>query len=444
MNIIRVNNFLIYILAIVFQLLGITVIKVLFPNEIIIYDPRFLQVAENLLNTGRMEIHWGVGPKPADLMINPYNIQKGIYNNWFPPAYSIFIYLNLIIDRSYTLLIFSQLILFGLIPVIFINILRSNFGNYLSEKHYFLITIFFMINPYYIVSSLWKTDTWFTTFIVIFLFYILIKFDKKRTPVYAIIISACLIILFFLRPVSIPAFIILLLIVLNKEKKNFKKLKYVGMTLIPLIITISIWTFNNYKRHNVISFTYSNVGYNLWLGNNEFTYQFLRKHLGDGATIEDFIIPKFDQKWEFLSHYSEYQKDRFFRTKAIEYMINNPIITIKNMMWKFIGFWSPLRVRNGHWSDSKVKKILLLLYQTPIILLSFLSIIRWILGNNFNGLYSKYLLILLIFWIIPHLFFFSTTRFRAPVDFAILIIAIDYLLPYLSKFNFYEVKNYQP
>lgn len=430
---IKINDLHIYFLALIFQLVGIVLVKTLFSNEIIIYDPRFLQAAENLLNNGSMEIHWGVGQKPAELMIKPYEIQKGIYNNWFPPGYSIFIYLTLIFDRSYSLLFITQLLLFSTIPVFFIKILRANSKDYLKDKHYFLIALIFIINPYYLVSSLWKTDTWFNTFVSIVLIYSIIKFEKERSLYYALLISAFLIVLFFLKPVAIPAFLAVLLIIMFNTKKNYKNFKIFVAIFIPLIFIILSRTIINYYKNHIISFTYSNVGYNLWLGNNEFTYQFMKEHLGDGSTIEDYIIPKFDQEWKFLSYYSEYEKDKFFRKKALEYMLHNPGITIKNMMWKFFGFWSPLRVRNGHWSDSRAKKILVLIYQTPIILLAFFSISRRIFGKNFYGIYSKYLLILIILWIIPHLFFFSTTRFRAPIDFAIMILAVDYLVPYLNR-----------
>lgn len=207
--------------------------------------------------------------------------------------------------------------------------------------------------------------------------------------------------------------------------------------LIPIIsmaIIIFGWTLKNKILFNEYSLTYSNVGYNLWLGNNEHTYDFLKSHFGDGATIEDRIIPIYDSTWSFLSNYNEYEKNYFFTQQAISFIKENPIITIKNMFWKFVGFFSPLRMREGHWSDSKLKTFLTLAYNIPILILSLLSVIRYFLKKEYRVNKEKGIFILfIILWMLPHLIFFSSARFRAPIDFAIFILAVDYFISFYKN-----------
>ena len=163
--------------------------------------------------------------------------------------------------------------------------------------------------------------------------------------------------------------------------------------MLLLALTVGSWGTRNYLLFDTFNLTNSSVGYNLWLGNNEYTNEFMRYRLGDGATIEDFIIPKFDEKWSFLKHYSEYQKDLFFKEQAGMFVINHPLETIENVFWKIIGFWSPLRMRRGHWSDSFLKQVITLITNTPFILLSILSLINFFKYTEYKKKKWKTLLV---------------------------------------------------
>jgi len=207
-------------------------------------------------------------------------------------------------------------------------------------------------------------------------------------------------------------------------------IKNLFVLLLVIVTVVGIWTIRNYVEFNVVSLTHSNVGYNLWLGNNKYTNEFMRKRLGDGATIEDEIIPKYDTAWSYLKYYSEYEKDAFFRREAIDFIINEPIESLENVMWKIIGFWSPLRMRSGHWSDSKSKQIFTLIIHTPLLFLSILSVFTYFKKKEYKKKEWKTWLILFMFlYMLPHLLFFSTTRFRAPIDFGLLLLSMDYLYP---------------
>lgn len=422
----------IFILAVVFQISGIFLAKYLFTNEIIIFDPRFLQLADNLTEHGDMKIEWGVTSNPDAIMINPFEIQKGTYYNWFPVGYAIIIFLlKQISNNYYPILILFQLLLFSLIPIFIYKLFVKISNSVKKEKVGILVSIISIANPYFMVSSLWRTDTWIITLLTLTIFMICIHETGKQKVGHTVAIFLSL--LFFFRPIAVLVFLIFFTIdiIENFPQINFKKY---AIPIIYLTIVITSWTFKNYYYLNEINFTHSNVGYNLWLGNNQHTNEFLRMHLGDGSTIEDKIIPKYDEKWKFLSTYNEYEKDKFFKLHAWQFIKDNPLVTVENMFWKLIGFWSPLRVRDGHWSDSSLKKYLVLMFYTPLLILSLLSVIRFFWYKEYRIRKEKGLLILFMFlWMLPHLMFFSTARFRAPIDFGLYILAADVVLNYFTN-----------
>lgn len=422
----------IFILAVVFQISGIFLAKYLFTNEIIIFDPRFLQLADNLTEHGDMKIERGVTSNPYAIMINPFEIQKGTYYNWFPVGYAIIIFLlKQISNNYYPILILFQLLLFSLIPIFIYKLFVKISNSVKKEKVGILVSIISIANPYFMVSSLWRTDTWIITLVTLTIFMICIHETGKQKVGHTVAIFLSL--LFFFRPIAVLVFLIFFTIdiIKNFPQINFKKY---SIPIIYLTIVITLWTFKNYYYLNEINFTHSNVGYNLWLGNNQHTNEFLRMHLGDGSTIEDKIIPKYDEKWKFLSTYNEYEKDKFFKLHAWQFIKDNPLVTVENMFWKLIGFWSPLRVRDGHWSDSSLKKYLVLMFYTPLLILSLLSVIRFFWYKEYRIRKEKGLLILFMFlWMLPHLMFFSTARFRAPIDFGLYILAADVVLNYFTN-----------
>ncbi len=424
----------IFFLAVIFQITGILLSKYLFTNEIIIFDPRFLQLAHNLTEHGDLKIVWGVTANPDEIMINPFEIQKGIYYNWFPVGYAIIIFLvKQISCNYYPILILFQLLIYSLIPIFVYQLFKiiSSASNY--EKVGVFVSLISIANPYFMVSSLWRTDTWIISLLTMTIFMIYIHETGKRKIGHAV--AMFLSVLFFFRPIAVLMFLFLFSfdIMKNFPKMNLKKY---SIPIIYISIVITLWTFKNYYYLNEINFTHSNVGYNLWLGNNQHTNDFLRTHLGDGSTIEDKIIPMYDEKWKFLSTYDEYEKDKYFRKHAWQFIKDNPLVTAENMFWKFIGFWSPLRVRDGHWSDSSLKKYLVLIFYTPLLILSLYSVFRFFWYKEYRVRKEKGLLILFMFlWMLPYLVFFSTARFRAPIDFGLYILAADVMLPYLKKIH---------
>jgi len=414
------------------QISGIIIYSELFSNEITIYDPRYEQLAANIIQDGSFKIELGVKKKTDQLMQHPYNIWKGVYYNWFPMGYSLILVPTMLFDNYKTILTIFQLLLFSFIPVFLFLISKQFFRDCKYCKPVsFLIAILWCFYPYYLVSSLWRSDTWVIVLLNLITFYNLIKFyDSGFRKKYVYRLAFLFTIIFFFRPLILFPYSLIIFIWGLMYVKDSLKTKHLFVLLLTIVTVVGIWTVRNYVEFHVLNLTQSNVGYNLWLGNNKYTNEFMRKRLGDGATIEDEIIPKFDKAWSFLKYYSEYEKDAFFRIEAINFIINEPIESLENMVWKVIGFWSPLRMRTGHWSDSKSKQIFTLIVHTPLLILSILSVFRYFKKKEYKKKKWKTWLILFMFlYMLPHLLFLSTARYRAPIDFGLLLLSVDYLYP---------------
>lgn len=396
------------------------------------HDIWYEKFAYNWVEKGSPRMLWSDSATANVVTKNPP--QQGIYFNWRPIGYSVF--LAAIMKMNFldfkAIKSFFQIILYSLIPSFIFLIATELFAKYsIKNQLSILAAIIATGNPSFWVSHLQSLDTWFITLLTTISFYFLIKnyhlFDRKY------FLALSLIVLFFCRPNGIFPFVFLLLIMLYNSPKSHRYLFLFPIMLI--ILSVVSWGIRNYVYFQKYDFTNSSIGYNLWLGNNQYSNDFFVKYIGDGTTIEDNIVPKYNTVWAFLKNYSEYQKDAFFKEQAWDFIKSHPMKTLENASWKVVGFWSPLRVRTGHWSDSRIKTILLLIYNTPLIVFSFFSVVTYFWRKEYKINKEKGVLILFMFlWMLPHLAFFSTSRFRTPIDFGLIILTIDFLFPFLSRF----------
>ncbi len=427
-------SYSLYIFSLLLNLVFFIIFKNFFKDEIIITDPRFEKVAYNLIHNGTSEINWGDGK----IMLNPFEIQKGVYNNWYPIVYSLWLTIPLMTNENYLIVrTFLQVILFSMIPVLVFSISLHIFKYHEHRKRIAIITsLMVCLYPIYANFTLQGSDTGMITFFNALSLYLLFQSINTRKLKYFIQLGISLSVLFLLRPIGLLPYFVLIFIELFQSYKNKINYKYLIIPLFMAFLSIMAWGMRNLILAGEFNITYTNVGYNLWLGNNEFTNQVLKKRLGDGSTLEDEVIPHFDKKWKFLKELNEYEKDRFFKSKGIEFITNNPLETVENSLLKFIGYWSPLRMREGHWSDSRIKTLVTIIFTGPILILGWISIIFFLIQREYKQRREKlYIIILVIAWMVPHLLFFSTTRFRIPTDFCLIILTMDVLTRIIFKYK---------
>ncbi len=382
------------------------------------YDPWFELYAKKLVQQPGEPIVWG---PDGDLRTTFSPLQIGNYYNWRPIGYSLFlslIYLFKLGDYEFVRAIY-QMLIYSLIPVIFFKICKRYFNSNGNDFRPQISALIFIINPLFLVGFLQSIDTWLKTFITMIIIFLVFENDKKSK----ILLIPALIFLYLITPIGFLS--VFLFIITLSFLKHFS-LRFISLITIALIVVIILFGIRNYSITGKFDITNSSVGYNLWLGNNEATLDFLKEHLGDCATIEDKIIPLYNKKFNFLAQYSEYEKDSFFKKEAVKFILNHPIITLQNMFWKMIGFWSPIRVRKGHYTDSAIKTLLSFLYQAPLIISFFISFAFFIIKKEWKKNKLKlFLFVLTFFWFIPYLFFFTLARYRTPIEFIFIMTFVE-------------------
>ena len=416
---------LIYLLSLIVQIISVIMFLHFSPVKLN-HDYWYKATAINIINEHTAKVDWG-NDINSDLHTE-LNIQKGIYYDWRPIGYSLFLTIPALAGGNFEFLkIIVQLIIYSFIPVFIYLLFNLLFLNFLYGGVASLTgSLLYLIYPNFVVSSLQTVDTWLTTLILLIILFLFFKINLTGNYKYLIFLGLSISFLFLIRPagaVSTGAFILLsyFLFVNIKKMRN-----WLFVPFLFLIITISLWGFRNYLIFNKWYPSFTNTGYNLWLGNNEHTYEFLESHLGDGTSIESDIIPYYESKWHNLSRFNELDKNSFLLNRAVSFIEKYPLIFFKNTVWKVVGYWLPIRVRDVPSQNSILKTIIVFIFSLPVIILSLISIVVFFFRKEIKTNRVKASIILFILlWMMPYLFFFTTARFREPTNFCLLYLSID-------------------
>jgi len=405
-------------------------------------DLWYKATGKNIINKHAAVVNWG-DKKESDLYTN-FNLQKGTYYDWRPIGYSLILTIPAFFGKNFELAkVILQLIIYSLIPVFIFLLFNILFLNYANVKKISLIAaLLYLIYPNFIVSSLQTIDTWITTLLILIILYFYFKSNFSYKFKYMILIGLSLSFLYLVRPAGAATALIFIFISYFASSVKKYSIGFLFIPLLFLILTITLWSIRNHSIFDKWYPSFTNIGYNLWLGNNDFTSRFLKSHLGDGTSIEAEIIPNYDVKWSELSVYNELQKNSFLFGKAVEFITNNPLKFINNTAWKIIGYWSPLRVRTVAQQNSLFKTIIVFIFSFPIIILSLISIALFLLKREFRFNEIKtYVLIFILLWMIPYIFFFATARFREPTNFCLLYLCFDLIMSQYKKKQILYLNN---
>ncbi len=393
-------------------------------------DPWFELFAKKLILQDGGPIIWS----PDGDLITHSPLQIGKYYNWRPIGYSLFLSLIFFIKTNDYFLVRTiyQMLVYSFIPVMFYRVCKNYFsGNENSELKSKISVMIFIFNPLFLVGHLQSLDTWLKTLFVIIAFLLIFE-NGNRNIVYLIIVFTGI---FLIAPIGFISIMLFLFFAKILKMISLKKFFIITITMTTIIFFYGLRNYYTFGRFDLSN---SSFGYNLWLGNNERTLDFLKRHFGDGATIEDKILPHFKDRFKFLSNYSEYEKNDFFTKNALDFILKNPLVTIELIFWKAIGFWSPLRIRESHYTESPIKTIIAFIYQAPLVLNFFISFVLFVIRKEWR--YNKPKLLIFsfaIFWFLPYLIFFTLSRYRTPIEFLLIILLVE------NAYKFYEkVKHF--
>jgi len=272
-----------FILSILLNIIFISLIDIFFKNEIIVTDPRFEKRAYNILHHNSAKIIWG----DNIIMLNPYEIQKGEYNNWYPIGYSLILLVPLMTGDYYLLSrTILQIFLFSFIPVLIFNIAKNFFGLHKDVLKLSLLTsIIVSMYPIYLNFSLQGSDTGMITLINAMCLYLFYRSIKSCTKKDFVLLGIALSVLFLFRPIGLVPYFILLFVEFYQAYRNKKTLINVLLPITITLFAITGWGIRNFVVSSEFNITQSNVGYNFWLGNNEYTNSVLKTGLEMGRQL---------------------------------------------------------------------------------------------------------------------------------------------------------------
>lgn len=406
----------IYLIAVAAQLLAVLAVTLLRAGTPA-SDPWYLWQAEALVRHGTWTTEW---ENPA------FAIQEGSYENWRPPAYSVLVAGVKSLSSRREALIIVQVFIYALIPVLLFRVALLLFhasGN--RESLAVLSALLWICNPHFLLSSLQILDTMLITLLVLVILWGIEEARVRESDYLVLAASAGAGVFYLLRPTGMIAFGVLLIWFIVQGSRN-AIMRRAAMLLAGLVLPVLFWGGSQALLGSGFHIGYSSMGYNLWLGNNAETLPFLRATCGDAATIEDRVIPGAEASISDLAGADEFARNSALTSRALAWANMHPEETLKGIGYKILGFWSPFRNREGHHSQSTLKEGVVLAYQVPLLLLFLVSLISLWGKRELRRSIPRVGMLLgfISLWMLPLLPFFTTPRFRIPVDALILMVAV--------------------
>ena len=230
---------------------------------------------------------------------------------FMPPFYIFFIILvNFFIKESYLVLtiLFIQILLSLITPLIFYNLLKNFFDKQISQLGMFILMLF----PIYIYSSSQISSVNFQIFFLVIFFYLIFKLIKKKTFLISLSFSTICSALLMLR----GEFILVLVLSYIFIYLRIKNLKLVFLIFLSSLILLTPYLKRNLNTFGEITITKS-IGFNLWKGNNLYSNSEGNEYLYDNEMIEKIKKIKPNNRYEIL-------KDKLYKKEAIKNILSDP------------------------------------------------------------------------------------------------------------------------
>jgi len=289
----------------------------------------------------------------------------------------------------------------------------------INEKNSILITIFYSLYPFSLFLSSRYLSENLAVLLLLCISLSYIKYNNLKNYKFLLLTS------FFLALVTLTRsafyYLIFILIFLIFIEKNNFKLKFFKIILMLSVfyITLSPWIIKNYIHHNEFIPTTSRLGYGLWLSNNDFSDNIIKRG-GYNRTINY-------QKHIDISNNIENVTDRsnYLITKSLENIYEIKFNYLKILFKRFI---NTFHFKPNPYQDYKKNDYMMLVYILPV----YIFFLKGIFTIRLNYNISFFLLSILYVTLI-HLPFYGFPRFRYPVDSFIIILSGRAFFIFLNK-----------
>jgi len=253
-----------------------------------------------------------------------------------------------------------------------------------------------------------------------FLFLLIIFLLMRNTKSYRTFALSGL--LFGYLILTIPTFVFVLFVfgVLSYFFERSIGAKGTLITIALAFLPIGAWSARNYAVFNTFVFVSSNSGINLLLGNSENTTP------NAGTNVD---ISKYSADAARLD-LDEVERDRYYRSKAIEFIVSHKMLTVKLYCQKFLNYFHYRNKLATKAETSSAKDLIMLVTYGPLLLLFIFRIffMKLLRPSPLEVL----LIVLYISSAFLYAIFFTRIRFRLPFDFLLISVVAMFLKDILS------------
>ncbi len=321
-------------------------------------------------------------------------------------------------DLIITVRLFQSLLLI-LQAVLLYKISLKIFDDKISAFLTFVIVLFYPFFIYY--QALLLSETLFNTILVVSFYYIYKWYENDFILNKTFILANVFLVLsiYVKGTLSIlPPLLLALFFLMNKyELKG--TLKVFSFSLGFYIILMSPWWIRNYSIFNqFVPFTTSS-GKVLYLGNNP-------SNKYGGNDIIDVNVAEFTK---ISSIEDELERNRVFKEKALEFIINNPDRFLELMILKLKRFYNIIP-NAEKFSRGYYKWVSLLSY--GVIFILFLASI-FIHIKYFKRLSAIY--ILFLYFTLLHMIFIASLRYRLPLELFMILLSSNIISLMYRRMN---------
>ena len=253
-------------------------------------------------------------------------------------------------------------------------------------------------------SSLFASEIPFVFFILLAIYYFVL--ESRRSMWLSVLSGIFFAAAIMIKPIAL--FAPLILIFMYKGGKN--RIVTLALVYIPIFILVGLWTYRNYTIYHAPIFSTSNVGVNLFIGNNPYangTYRYDKTVTAlIGSPINELIEGKLAQQY------------------ALEYISRHPLKSVALIPLKIVHFF--LRdyeavSANYHGMEGTdcfkigLLKFLIFFSQAYYIVVMVLSVIGLWLSRK--KLFHQYKLaaFFILYFVGIYIPFFGCDRFHYPV-----------------------------
>lgn len=394
-------------------------------------------------------------------LLNFFKIKKNI----IMPLYSIVAYLNKICFNFY---FFN--IVFSTINIFLVSKITNKIFNDLFVSN--LSAILMALYPFNIFYSITGFSETFFIMLLLTGFYFL--FCKKFIISYIFFVLSVL-----CRPVGeliIPLILLYSFIFIHKLQKK-KIIINLGLYIMVYVIFMSPWWYHNFLKYGKFVRLNLSTNYILYVGNN------INNKSGGGVIIDDDDLRKFPERFkkevrdydfeifrgkpgfetkvdyldqegnvnsysigfgvwqvdpglgENLGKVSRkdgidnfFLRDYYFKKAALDFIVKNPKLFLKNAFVKFKRFWSLI----PHSYEFKNNTFFLIVSFLSVLFLLSFGLLGFFLDKNYRNLNLITFYLFIIYINLIHMILISSIRYRFIIEW-ILIILSSYSLSYIYK-----------